>query len=123
LPRKYCPSSTSDRYAQQPQQRLDEQVDEPHDRLRDAQHRRERIAHHGRDAVGVRRADDLGRDLREHEERERDRYGAKREGQLALAEEALGDHGRQRRRAGRDERVSQQDHAQQPLDLRQQRDR
>ena len=50
---------------------LDEQVDEPDDRRGRLQHRRQQVAHDGRDAVGVRGADHLRRDLREHEDQRR----------------------------------------------------
>ena len=69
----------------------------------------------------MRRADDLGRDLGEHEQSERDRDGAERECRLALAEQPFGDdrgHGR----CGRgNERVAQKDHAKQFVRLGQQR--
>ena len=99
--------------AQKPQQRLHEQVDEPHDRVRQAQHRREQESHRRRDAVGVRGADDLRRDLRKDQYRQRDRDAAQHERDLALSEQARGDHRRQRGGDRVDQRVAEKDDAEQ----------
>ncbi len=89
LPRKYwLPSSTSERSSScvswvlasgaglmrsELEQRLHEQVDEPDDGRQSAQQRRQHERDERRDAVRVRGADHLRRDLREHEDQERDR--------------------------------------------------
>ena len=73
--------------------------------------------------VGVRGADDLRRDLGEDEQRERDRDGAERQRELAFAEQPLRDHRRQRRGRRGDERVAEQDHAEQLVGLAEQRHR
>ena len=132
LPRKYwAPSSTSDRSsswvsvvaavgrwldAQQFQQSLHEQIDEPHDRL---QRRAAAAKARTRRAARCRSACvapiTFGRDLREHEDQERHRDGADRQREFALAEQADRDDRCQRRRAGVDEVVAEQDHAQQTI--------
>ncbi len=71
----------------------------------------------------MRRTDDLGRNLGEHEDRERDGDGSQRQRELAFAEQALGDDGGQCRGCGGDERVAEQNDAQELVDLRKQRER
>ena len=139
LPRKYWPSSTSERTSSgvsvpaasaggrmrsSLQHPLHEQVDEADDpRHRGLQERHQRVGDVRREAVGVRRADHLGRDLRDDQDRERDRDGARCQHPLLLAEEALGDDRGERRRRGVDQVVAEQDHAEQPVGPAEQRQR
>ncbi len=68
------------------------------------------------------RADDLRRDLGEDQQRERDGDGSDRERELAFAEEAFGYDGGECRRAGGDQRVAEQDDAEQLVGLVEQGD-
>ena len=133
LPRKYwLPSSTSERSsscvscapeslarldAHDLQQALHEQVDEPHDRRRRLEQRRQRVAHDRRDAVGMRGADHLGRDLREHQDQRTRSRPCPAPAPLAFAEQALRDHRGQRGGGRGDQRVAEQDDAQQLVGL------
>ena len=105
---------------EQLEQALHEQIDEPDDRRRDAQHRREHVTDQRRQAIGVRGAEHLRRDFGKDQQRERDGDRPERERHLAFAEQALGDDGGDRRGTRGDERVAEQDDAEQLVGLRQQ---
>ena len=105
---------------EQLEQALHEQIDEPDDRRRDLQHRREHVTHQRRQAIGVRGAEHLRRDFGKDEQCERNGDRPQRERHLAFAEQTLGDDGGDRRGTCRNERVAEEDDAEQPVGLRQQ---
>ena len=108
---------------QELEQRLHEKIDEPHDRLGDLQHRHEREAHERREAVRVRSADDFRRDLGEYEEGERNGDSAETQRDFPFTEQALGEDRRERRGSGVEERVAEQNDAEQSVGFVQQSDR
>ncbi len=71
----------------------------------------------------MRCAEDLGRDLGEDEQAEGNGDRAERQRELSFAEQALRDHRRQRRGPRRNERVAEQDDAEQRVGLAEQRQR
>jgi hypothetical protein len=85
---------------QRPQHGVREQVDEPDEWPRDAHQRRENQARRQRDLFGIRCADDLRRDFREHDDEERDEARRYRQHDVVVAErvqrDRRGEHGNDR---------------------------
>ena len=106
---------------QQLQDALHEQVDEPHHRVRQRQQRREQQRRRVGDAFGKGCPDHLRRDFAEHQDQKSEQQRRREQHHFAVAEQANGQHGRQRARGGIDQIVAQQDHAQELVGLVQQR--
>jgi hypothetical protein len=106
--------------AEHEEQRPHEQVDEPSHGIEEPGHRLQHVDEQQRGALRVGRADDLGRDLRQHDDQERDHERANRVGELVVAEEPHRHEAGQRARRGHHHRVADQNAAEQAVGALQQ---
>src|SRR4029079_9218464 len=83
------------------------------DRVRQTQHWREQKTDRRGDAIGVRGADDLRRDFRKDQDRQRDRHAPDHQRRLALSEQARRDYRGQRGRDLVDQRIAKKNDAEQ----------
>ena len=91
-------------------QRTDEEVDEPHNRIERLEQGLEHVGDGQRDALGVRRTDDLWRDLGKNKNEKGHCERADAERKFVFAENPHRDHAGQHRRGRVDEVVAEQDH-------------